>query len=528
MRLVPIGTAKLPLRELLRGLVEQACALTRARYGALGVLDGERGGFRDFVHVGLSDEEVRRIGHPPEGRGLIGAVIREGRPIRVPEASRDARASGLPPHHPPVRSFLGVPLRIGDRVFGNFYLANKRGRDGFTKADERRVVELAEQAALAVGYAEHAELADERGHLLDAILRQAPDGILFFDAPDGDLVMANAAAARIFGRPVGHEPLSERPRLYGFRHPDGRGFRVEELPAWRALRGQTVVNEEFRIDRPDGSSVHCHVSATPVRADDDGALLGAAVVFQDVTAFRDLARLREEFAAVVAHDLRNPMATIHIEAERLLRRPTGSDGAVAVPRPSLERILRASTRLHDMVDDLLDVARIESGRIALDRAAVSLAVVLPPLVDQMQPTLGSHVVEVRVAADMPPVLIDRLRVEQVLANLIGNAAKYSPEGAPIRVSVEVHGDGATIAVRDEGVGIEPEEMRKLFDRFYQSKRAREMKSGLGLGLYIVKGLVEAHGGRITVESVPGRGSTFRVWLPTSVPVADTVPVGDSR
>lgn len=143
--------------------------------------------------------------------------------------------------------------------------------------------------------------------------------------------------------------------------------------------------------------------------------------------------------------------------------------------------------------------------------------------DRIGPTLGPHRVDIRVEASPPPVHVDPTRLDQILTNLVENAAKYSGEGMPISIRIRREDAGVGLAVEDRGPGIPPEELPKLFDRFYQAKRARERKSGLGLGLYITKGLVEAHGGRIRVESEVGRGSVFSVWLPASSGAAAPSP-----
>ena len=134
---------------------------------------------------------------------------------------------------------------------------------------------------------------------------------------------------------------------------------------------------------------------------------------------------------------------------------------------------------------------------------------------QIQGALGTHAISVEIAGEPPPVSADPMRIEQILTNLLENSSKYSFEGAPIRIVVAAENDGATLSIEDRGPGIAPEEIPHLFDRYYQTSKARGGSRGLGLGLYITRGLVEAHGGRITVESTPGIGSTFRIWFPAT-------------
>lgn len=252
--------------------------------------------------------------------------------------------------------------------------------------------------------------------------------------------------------------------------------------------------------------------ATPVAFAIFGRMLGRRQEALRRT-FAELDRLREEFAAVVAHDLRNPIQSILLRTEYLLDKTT--DGDVAVPSEVVRSIHGSARRLADMVRDLLDASRLEAERLSLDPRPVAVPEAVAALVERIRPTLGAHPIEVRVASPVPVISADATRLDQMLTNLIENAAKYSPERAPILVHVRAGDGGALVAIEDRGTGIAPEDVPRLFDRFYQTRRAREKKSGLGLGLYITKGLITAHGGRIDVRSEPGRGSTFSLWFPAS-------------
>ena len=226
---------------------------------------------------------------------------------------------------------------------------------------------------------------------------------------------------------------------------------------------------------------------------------------------RRLEQLREEFVAVVAHDLRNPIQAILLRLELMQR--GARDGEAVVATQLLTQLERSGQRLSQMVDDLLDATRIEASRLSVSPEPVCLAPAVHLILEQMRPTLGSHRVEVRLEGSVPLVRVDPARLAQIVTNLVDNAAKYGAGEAPIVVRLRPERRGAALSVEDQGPGIAPEALPRLFDRFYQARRARELKSGLGLGLYIVKGLVEAHHGRIEVDSELGRGSRFTVWLP---------------
>jgi signal transduction histidine kinase len=266
----------------------------------------------------------------------------------------------------------------------------------------------------------------------------------------------------------------------------------------------------FRARSDDGLALLYMTVGTPIAFGIFGHALGQHEE-QLRASSRQIERLREEFAAVVAHDLRTPIQSILLQLDTILRGVRDSEVQVSVSK--LRKLRHGGERLAHMVNDLLDATRIEVVRLSLQPEIISLPEAVRNLVDRVGPTLGDHPVEVVVEGAPPRVAADPARLDQILTNLLENAAKYSDNGRPITVRVRPDGTGVLLSVEDQGTGIAADEVPKLFDRFYQAKRARLKKSGLGLGLYITKGLVEAHGGRITVYSVPNEGSSFRVWLP---------------
>jgi signal transduction histidine kinase len=225
--------------------------------------------------------------------------------------------------------------------------------------------------------------------------------------------------------------------------------------------------------------------------------------------------LRDEFTSVVADELHNPAQAIRLQLQLLLRQ--ARSGEARVPVHKLERLQQMSTRMARMISELLEASRVEAGRVVLMPKACSLPEVVNASIVHLGPTLDAHPVDVKIERPPPLVRADRPKLEQILGQLIENAAKFSEQGAPIVVRMGPSAGGARVAVEDRGPGIDAEQLPRLFDRFYQARRARKQKSGLGLGLYITKGLIEAHGGQLEVRSQPGRGSVFSVWLPAAAP-----------
>ena len=231
----------------------------------------------------------------------------------------------------------------------------------------------------------------------------------------------------------------------------------------------------------------------------------------------ELERLRQQFAAVVAHDMRTPLQAILLQVETLLRRAEGE--AAWVPVRALETMRRSSVRLSRLTSDLLDASRLESDQLSLDRQIIDAAGLVQSVVEQMRVVAAGRQI-VFENEPVPSVSADPVRIEQIVNNLLDNALKYSPESSPVRVRVRYDGGGARITVEDRGHGIAAAELPKLFDRYYRAQGPSRVRPGLGLGLYIARGLATAHGGTLSASSREGEGSEFSLWLPC----ADERPV----
>lgn len=365
-------------------------------------------------------------------------------------------------------------------------------------------------------------LRDERSRLA-TIFDHAASGMVYVDARDRRQ-MANPAAEVLVGATLTGRSIDEV--ALEIHDVNGRPIPLEERPSQRALLGETVTPAEMIVTRPDRQRRPILVSGTPVRGVRE-EVVGAVFVLEDLSTQKELDRLRAEFAAIVAHDLRNPISAILMNAELVLESAAGRAEA-AVPVRHIERIRRSAARLGALVAEMLDASRIDLGRLVLDPRSVDIAEVVKDILAQLAPAIGDRRVELAVEGAPPPASVDVLRLGQIVTNLIENAARFSPVAAPIHVGVRAVRDGVELAVTDEGKGISPDEIELLFDRAYQAKHSRETKGGLGLGLYIAKGLVDAHRGQIRVESALGHGSTFYVWLPPAAPAAPRRAHGEAR
>ncbi len=513
--------------DALESIPELARRLVSAQYAALAVMD-DSGRVVRFLTAGISREQREAIGKPPEGRGLLGALRREGRPIRIPDISSDPRSVGFPPNHPPMKSFLGVPIMLHGVGIGNLYLTNKLDAEEFTERDEQIVVTLARYVALAVEnsrlYAQEAELrrrAEQEHARLRAIIDSTAAAVLVVEGTDGRVLLANHEASRLLGLRLGHgDPRERYDRGISYLRPDGLPFNPEDLPLERALRqGTTSRGVEAVLQLEDGRKVPVMMSASPVQ-DSSGAIAAAVVVFEDITAIQQVERLKADFLSMISHDLKGPLATIKGLASSILMDTGPRDASTILQYVS--SIDEETDRMTELVGNLLDMSRIEAGAMPLDQETCHLADIVAESVGRIERSRlgGRHQISVSVPLELPEIYADYDQISRVIYNLLSNAIKYSPDGTEIAIRsyLSANDPGVIITeVRDQGIGIPENEKDKLFTKFYRvtSQRGRG-RPGSGLGLAICKAIVSAHDGKIWVESEVGKGSTFFFSLPVAV------------
>jgi signal transduction histidine kinase len=283
----------------------------------------------------------------------------------------------------------------------------------------------------------------------------------------------------------------------------------------------------YRLFGPVGAAVFLvpplmmhHVARQYVERAQDRARLAEQAAH--AAALEELNRLKSEFISIASHELRTPLTSIQGFSELLLDETTPPQER----RRWLSFINADAKQLSALVDNLLDTSRIETGRIAIDPAAVDLGEVLPPLLDRLVAASPRHRWAFEVAPGTPQAWVDPEKLRQIVANLVGNALKYSPRGGEVRVTVAAASAGArvVVSVSDQGVGIPADQFDRIFDRFQRvTSPTTRATPGTGLGLYVVKSLVELHGGAVDVESTIGLGSTFRVILPAGAPLPSRAP-----
>jgi len=342
-------------------------------------------------------------------------------------------------------------------------------------------------------------LAEEQSRLA-AVLEHMADGVLITDG-EGGVRLINPAAARILN--TSREAALGRSFAQATRH-----HRLIEL--WQQCREQG--EEQIEPVEVDRRGPFLQVIVTPLRDAEPRACL---VVLQDLTQVRRLETVRRDFISNISHELRTPLASLKALVETL------RDGALE-DRPAAQRFLdQMETEvdaLTQMVQELLELSRIESGQVPFRLATVAVAEVVLPAVERLQAQAERAGLQLTVdlPADLPSILADAERIQQVVTNLLHNAIKFTPSGGEVTISAKASKDEVVISVRDTGVGIPADALGRIFERFYKVDRARA-REGTGLGLAIAKHIVQGHAGRIWAESVEGRGSTFHSALPRVKP-----------
>ena len=356
--------------------------------------------------------------------------------------------------------------------------------------------------------------AGRRAAELDAAFGAIPDALVVY-GPDGEIAYANRATERMLGAPtdVFRAPLSVRLTLLRVETPGGLPIAPEDSPSARALRGETIQGQAFVLRDRHGKQIWVSASAAPIRAT-GGEIVGAVLTFADVTELHEFQIRQEEMLSMVSHDLRAPL-TLILGQGQILERLLASSGSDTLAERSARSIVAGARRMNRMIQDLVDSTRLETGEVGLHLGSIDLRQALLGLLERMAAarTAGVERIQVDAPEGLPRVLADPDRLERVLSNLLSNAVKYSEAGTLVVVRL-AESDGEVItSVTDQGYGISPEELPKLFEKYYRTRTGREDRDSLGLGLYIARRLVEAMGGRIWVESRRDAGSTFSFSLP---------------
>jgi PAS domain S-box-containing protein len=506
-------------QQLLREIMVWVGTEIGCEAASLVLLQEEEQRLKFEVALGPKGDQLRDV-TLEVGQGIVGTVVQNGEPLLVPDTEKEprfakeiAQAVGFP-----ARSILCVPMRTRARVIGAIEVINKRDGTLFSEQDISLLTVIAQHAAMFLEIAElygvlerrvdlankelrsaNQELSTEKAKI-EAIINRMADGVIAADS-QGRLVLVNDAAEKMLG-------LSENDSI---GKPVGEGLANPDVAHMLAADQQAT--EDAR-ELALGDPVQRVVRARSARVADEQGLAGRVVVLTDITDLRELDRTKTDMVSFVSHELKNPLATIKGFAGLIRER---------APDPSqqehAELIGRQAGRMTRMIEDFLNIARIDMGR--------ELDINCQPI-DDPRATIGEaiaaesqgrpdHRFAVRVDPSTPAFRADPDKLYQILVNLINNAVKYSPDGGTVTVELGPENrDQVRFSVRDEGIGLSPEHMRHLFKRFRRVPDGSGSRvEGTGLGLFLTRRLVQAHGGRIWAESTPRAGSTFHFVLPVN-------------
>jgi PAS domain S-box-containing protein len=361
----------------------------------------------------------------------------------------------------------------------------------------------------------------EHAALRDAVIEGMQDGIVIYDAA-GIPVRYNPAYLRMLGwKAAGKDPHAttamERAAIYDVRTGDGMPLTIDQWPMNQALHGTPAASVTLSIQRLDGVRVVVEINAVPLREPLTGVIFGAVGILRDITERERLEHMREEFINIASHELRTPLTSLvlanHILQLRL-RRLTDIDDLL---HPVNDMAVQMK-RMNRLVDNMLDLTSLTGGHFHITARQADLAQVVRDTIAEQQ-YISKRTITLTGATDPIPATFDAPRISQVLTNLLMNALDHSPLDRPVDVEVTLLRDRVRVAVRDYGAGIAPDQLAQIFQRFgalpmgLQEKVGASCVTGMGFGLYLAHAIVTAHGGSITADSKPGRGSVFQFEIP---------------
>ncbi len=507
----PPATTVDELESTLRMFVKKVAMILQAEKCVIMLLDQETNElYGQKPAYGVPDEMLRTL-RIPVGQGVSGEVFTTGRPVIVNDSVTDKRTVKDQTALLDVRNMLTVPLamerkdedqRVIERTtIGVLHVANKRGGNLFNQEDQSILSVLARNAASVIANAQLFINISSQKEQLESTLQSILSGVLVV-GNNGRVLLMNSAARRIFV----------------VSGDDGTGKQLPEVV--QVERVLEMVNHTLATNEERTEEISIFTPAekvfqaqTALLRADDGTVSGVVATFNDITELRNVERMKTEFVSSVSHELRTPLTSIKGFIRTLLDDTEGYyDRDTQMEFYGI--IDTECDRLVRLINDLLNVSRIEAGRaLELNLHPVDLPAMINRAAANQRSYTTKHEIVVQTPDDLK-IVADQDKVDQILTNLLSNAIKYSPEGGTITVAAKDLGERVSVAISDQGIGIPPEHLDKIFARFHRvdSKDTRQA-GGTGIGLYLVKHLVEAHGGEITVTSKVGKGSTFTFELP---------------
>ena len=404
----------------------------------------------------------------------------------------------------------GLPLIARERVIGVIFIF--RGYIGRFSANDLTLLQsFADQAAVAVYNAQLYLQSKREQQRISTILDSVADGMLIL-TPDHRIERSNPAFANLFGMSIYQIQGKMHEVVIQWRKRE-QGLTLEQAEAggW-PLTPNATLYVEGDLKRPNDPPLPVGITYSPV-VSPEGSLLNIITVVRDISRFRETEELKSTFISVISHELKTPVALIKGYVSTLRRDDVSWDKEFV--QDSLQIIEEESDRLNEMIENLLDASQLQAGGLSLNLSDVSLQKLAERMADRFRTQVAQHKIVVDFDPNFPVILADEDRLAQVISNLISNAIKYSPEGGEIRIAGQTRPDQVIVCSSDQGPGIAPSDIPHIFDRFYRSDQASRTTKGAGLGLFLARAVIEAHGGRIWVDPKPGEGARICFSLPRS-------------
>ncbi len=502
-------TAQLDLGEVLRMILRSSVTMLAGEVGLIALRDTESEALRVRALIGVGPEYVSVF--TPLLADVKGAASGD---LRIPNLDAKLRqvtqSLGMS-----LTQAVALPMHLGAEFIGVIFVF-RAFTGAATRNDQRVLQSFADQAAIAVHNARLYQQVSRERQRLERILEYSADGVMILDQ-DRVIQSFNKAMSHISG----WQPALAIGEQYDSvvtwaSRPQGLDIVEAMQSGWPyQSEGSSCLTDalyvEGDIQRPDGTSIGVGITYAPLFEGED-RLINFIVNVRDISHFREAQQMKSTFISVISHELKTPVALIKGYAGTLRREDANWDPAVV--QQSLTVIEEEADRLTGLIENLLAATKLQAEGMRLKYEDVALAKVVRSVVDRFKTQTDKHDFVVEFPPDFPPIPGDSVRLRQVIDNLVSNAVKYSPQGGQITISGTYTDDEVRIAVQDQGVGLPQDELERIFERFYRVDDAlTRTTQGTGLGLYLSRAVIEAHGGEIGVQSMHRRGSTFYFTLP---------------
>jgi PAS domain S-box-containing protein len=516
-----VATQSLDIEETLNGTLDKSLEMLGFDVGFIRILDPERAGMVVRAARGLRSPEFLSAITPvhSERRNVSRIVFETKQPYVCGDIRKSSNYKQRFLEREGLISMAAAPVLSKNRVLG-IIVVGSRGPHRFQKHEVDLLRAFGSLLGAALDNAELYQQLNKSKAYVENLVENAPDSIICTDLED-KILSWNRGAEVLFG----YSKSETIGKHLSMLLPPERFHELEEMRAKVQLSGP-LRNVEVRSKRKDGVIIHLSLSVAPIK-DADGTLVGFLRVAKDVSEkkrfesrLKELDRMKSEFVSNVSHELRTPLTAIKGSVDNMLDGITGP--LTEKQTRYLSRIKSNTDRLGRLITDLLDLSKIEAGKIELRPSRLIANWLVSEIADTLRTVASEKLISLEVAAPDAALSVwaDRDKVVQILMNLIGNALKFTPPHGNVTIGVEQpEAHWVKISVTDTGPGIPSDQAGKIFEKFYQLEQPKKHKAaGTGLGLTISKALVEMHGGKIWMESITGKGTTFSFTLPTKPPL----------